>query len=196
MSKDYTFTHTDELIQAGRYSEAIEELNRVLVEEPDNTEALWRIGVSFTENNEPVKAMKALDYFFTFEQDHPEALEAKGCALFKTGNYSRAKKYLERAELLQPDGASIKRNLGVVYNQLGLKKEGYERFKASYALNPFDYRTEYALAMTHIHFSDLSAAEKILLEMLSQDLPEDFRSMVDESYRWVKQKLGRNSAVS
>ncbi|MDY7030186.1 MAG: tetratricopeptide repeat protein [Spirochaetota bacterium] len=194
MSLDYNFTHIDNFIGIGRYDEAITELNRILAVEPGDTEALWRIGVCFTEKNDPVKAMKALDYFFKFVQDHPQALEARGCAFFKLGDYQQAREYLEQAEELQPDSSSIKRNLGVVYNQIGMKKEGYERFKASYALNPADYRTEYALAMAHINFDEFDEAQKILLQMLSQQIPDDFRELVDESYQWVKRKLARQNS--
>ena len=194
MSNVFDYAHIDQLISSGMYDEAIEQLNRELAEDPDNPEALWRIGVSFTEKNEPVKAMKALDFFFSFEQDHPQALEARGCAFFKMGNYLKAREYLEQAEILQPDSSSTKRNLGVVYNQLGLKKESYEKFKASYTLNPEDYRTEYALAMSHIHFGEFGSAEHILLQMLSQQIPDDFRDLADESYRWLKLKLSRENA--
>ncbi len=194
MSRDYTFIQIDNLISIGTYDQAIAELNRILVNEPDNTDALWRIGVCFTEKNDPVRAMKALDYFFQFVQEHPQALEARGCAFFKLGEYEQARAYLEQAENLQPDSSSIKRNLGVVYSQIGMKKEGYEQFKASYALNPEDYRTEYALAMAHIHFDEFDDAQQILLQMLSQQIPDDFRELVDESYQWVKRKLARQKS--
>jgi len=192
MSINYEFTHIDELISFGDYDQAITELTWRLSENPDETESLWRIGVAFTEKNEPFKAMKALDYFFTFVEEHPQAIEAKGCAFFKLGDREKARELLEKAEELQPDSSSVKRNLGVVYNMIGMRKKAHERFKQSYELNPADYRTEYALAMSYIHYAEYYQAEEILSRMLSQQIPADFRELADESYHWVKQKRGHN----
>lgn len=189
MSTNNEFDRADSLIETGMYDEAVELLHRILIEEPDNTEALWRIGVAFTEKNEPFRARKALEYFFRFQDEHPEAMEAYGCSCFKMGEYSLAAEYLEKAEQFMPESASIKRNLGVVYNQLGRKEDGYNRFLAAYELNPEDYRTEYALAMAHIHFRKYQAAEEVLHLMLSRQIPTDFRDLADESYRWIKHKL-------
>lgn len=192
MSMDNEFERADSLISTGMYEEAIVLLNRILAEEPDNPEALWRIGVAFTEQNEPVRALKALKYFFRFEEEHPQALEACGCAYFKMGNYDEAKKYLEHAERIMPDSSSIKRNLGVVYHQMNEDDSSYEKFQSSYDLNPEDYRTEYALAMAHIQFQRYHDAEELLERMLSQQLPTDFRKLADESYQWVKKQIKRS----
>lgn len=186
------FDRIDSLIETGMYSEALELLNAHLEDEPDNPEALWRIGVVFTERNEPIKAQKALTYFFRFQEEHPQALEAYGCALFKMGHNQQASDYLEKAEQIMPESSSIKRNLGVVYNQLGKREESYSKFRISYDLNPEDYRTGYALAMAHIHFNHYAAARDVLERMLSQQLPTDFRELADESYKWIKQKLGHH----
>ncbi len=192
MGMDNDFDRVDSLIETGMYEESVELLTGILCEEPDNQEALWRIGVAYTERNEPFKALKALNYFFKFRKEHPEALEALGCAKFKMGQHSEARQYLEQAEELMPESPSIKRNLGVVYNQLGEKTESYSKFKNSYDLNPEDYRTGYALAMAHIHFNRYNAAQEVLERMLSQHLPTDFRELADESYKWIKKRLGHH----
>jgi tetratricopeptide (TPR) repeat protein len=187
----------DDLLESGMYDEAVELLNRLLEEEPDDTEALWRIGVAFTEVNEPVKALKALDYYFSLSssrlpdnEESGQAYEAFGCATFKEGNYERARDVLERAEEMLPESASIKRNLGVVYNQLGRKRDSYEKFLASHILNPYDYRTEYALATAHIHYEEYEQAKQVLEKMLELQLPTDFKKLAEESYHWVIKKTG------
>ncbi|MFW5715252.1 MAG: tetratricopeptide repeat protein [bacterium] len=192
MSMNYDFDRIDSLIETGMYSEALDLLTGILEEEPDNQEALWRIGVVFTERNEPFKARKALQYFFRFQEEHPQALEAYGCALFKMGQNQQACEYLEKAEKIMPGSSSIKRNLGVVYNQLGKRDTSYSKFKKSYDMNPEDYRTGYALAMAHIHFNHYAAAREVLERMLSQQLPTDFRELADESYKWIKKRLGHH----
>ncbi len=181
----------DKLLVDGDYPEAVDILEGILFEEPDNTEALWRIGIAFTELNKQEKALKALDYFFKFDNNHPEAIEAYGCSHFKLGNYGLAKKYLERAAELNPTSSSIARNLGVTYNQLGEFKKSYHIMTKSYNLNPWDYRTIYALASAHIFYKRYAEAEELLKEMLQMDIPGDFKRLALEGRKKIESKLNK-----
>lgn len=179
----------DELLHDGDYIRAVSILEEILIEEPDYMEALWRIGIAFTEMNEQKKALKALDYFFEFDSNHSEALEAYGCSHFKLGNYGLARTYLEKASKLAPDSSSIARNLGVTYNQLGEFKKSYKIMEKSYNLNPWDYRTIYALASAHIFFKHYKEAEILLKEMLALDIPGDFKRLALEGRKKIESKL-------
>lgn len=181
----------DELLRDGGYTEAVSILEEMLVQEPDCKDALWRIGIAFTEMNEQKKALKALDYFFKFDTDHSEALEAYGCSHFKLGNYGLARNYLEKASKLDPESSSITRNLGVTYNQLGDFEKSYKIMKRSYKLNPWDYRTIYALASAHIFFKHYKEAEVLLKEMLELDIPGDFKRLAMEGRKKIEPKLNR-----
>ena len=181
----------DELLADGYYIKAADLLENILCEEPDNTEALWRIGVAFTEMDNQVKALKTLDYFFTFEMNHPEATEAYGCSHFKLGNYGLAKTYLEKATDLDPESSSIARNLGVTYNQLGEFEKSYKTMMKSYKLNPWDYRTIYALASAHIFYKHYTEAEQLLKEMLQMDIPGDFKKLAIEGRIKIESKLNK-----
>jgi tetratricopeptide (TPR) repeat protein len=185
MAQEEDITHADELLAEGRYDEAISYLTRLLQAEPDDADALWRLGVAYTEDEEPERALKALEFFLTLNDTHPGALEACGCAEFKRKNYQQAQTYLRRAAELMPDSASIKRNLGVVHNQLGEPEQSYEQFRRSYELNPDDYRTAYALAMAHIQYEEWEAACEVLGRMLEQELPEDFLDLAKESFKYA-----------
>ncbi|MCK5199963.1 MAG: tetratricopeptide repeat protein [Spirochaetales bacterium] len=179
----------DILLADGDYLKAVNILEEILCEEPDHKEAIWRIGIAFTEMNEQKKALKALDYFFEFDSNHSEALEAYGCSHFKLGNYGLARTYLERASELAPMSSSIARNLGVTYNQLGEFEKSYEIMEKSYNLNPWDYRTIYALASAHIFFKHYKEAESLLEEMLEMDIPGDFKLLALEGRKKIETKL-------
>ena len=182
----------DKFLRDGYYTEAVAVLEEILTHEPDYTEALWRIGIAFTEMNEQEKAIKALDYFFEFDSNHSEALEAYGCSHFKLGNYGLARNYLERASELAPMSSSIARNLGVTYNQLGEFEKSYKIMEKSYNLNPWDYRTIYALASAHIFFRHYKEAEILLKEMLELDIPGDFKRLAMEGRKKIEPKLNNN----
>ena len=185
------FDKIDELLAEGEYSEAVVLLEEVLCEEPENSEAIWRIGIAFTELNELNRAIKALDFFFKFDIKHPEAIEAYGCSHFKLGNYGLAKKYLEKAAVLAPESSSIARNLGVTYNQLGDFEKSYQIMAKSYKLNPWDYRTIYALASAHIFYKHYEKAEELLKEMLQMDIPGDFKLLALEGCKKIETKLDK-----
>ena len=179
----------DELLADGDYRKAVTILEEILCEEPDHKEALLRIGIAFTEMNKQKKALKALDYFFKFDRNNSEAMEAYGCSHFKLGNYGLAKTYLEKAAELAPMSSSIARNLGVTYNQLGDFKKSYKTMEKSYKLNPWDYRTIYALASAHIFFKHYKEAEILLKEMLEMDIPGDFKRLALEGRKKIEPKL-------
>ena len=181
----------DELLRDGDYVESVKILEEILTREPDYTEALWRIGIAFTEMDEQKKALKALEYFFEFDNNHSEALEAYGCSHFKLGNYGLARTYLEKALKLDPESSSIARNLGVTYNQLGKFEKSYKIMAKSYNLNPWDYRTIYALASAHIFFLHYKEAEDLFKEMLELDIPEDFKRLAMEGRKKIESKLNK-----
>lgn len=183
--------NVDTLLIEGEYDNAVQLLESILCDEPDNKEALWRIGIAFTELNEQTKALKALEYFFKFDNKHSEAIEAYGCSHFKLGNYGIAKIYLEQAAELNPKSSSIARNLGVTYNQLGEFKKSYNIMLESYKLNPWDYRTIYALASAHIFYKRYAEAEELLKEMLQMDIPDDFKYLAIEGRKKIESKLNK-----
>ncbi len=179
----------DDYIESEDYGKAVRILNRILEQEPDYYEALWRIGLCWVELGKAEKAVKAFTYYFTFAEDNPRALEACGCAYFKLGDLAGARKYLEEARALNPGSSSVERNLGVVYNQLGAFEKSYEAMKRSYSLNPLDYRTMYALASAHFYYGKYSEAEEIVEVMLNMEIPEDFKSLAKEIKRIIDSRM-------
>ena len=48
----------DILLADGDYLKAVNILEEILCEEPDHKEAIWRIGIAFTEMNEQKKSLE------------------------------------------------------------------------------------------------------------------------------------------
>ena len=188
---DYTHAikQIDNLIAEEEYGRAVPLLNAILIEDPDYLEALWRLGLCWVELEKPDKAIKALTYYFSFVKDNPRALEAFGCACFKTGELKEAQNYLEKAKLLNPASSSVERNLGVVYNQLGSFEKSYKAMKRSFKLNPLDYRTMYALASAHFYFRNYPKAVELVETMLSMEIPDEFKSMAMVIKRFLDTKM-------
>lgn len=172
-----TIKKAELLILESRYVEALELLEEILEEEPDHREALRLSGIAYMEHGEAEKAVKALDFHIKRWGREPKALEALGCAHFKLGNYGRSRELLREAEESEPGSASIKRNLGVVYQQLGDMDEAYRSLSISNELAPGDFRTIYALAMACLEYRRVDEAAGLLEELLRLSVPSEFRTL-------------------
>jgi tetratricopeptide (TPR) repeat protein len=170
----------ERMILENRYDDALELLEKMLVDEPDHREALRLAGIAYMERGEEDKALKALEYYLRRWGRAPKVLEALGCAHFKLGNYGTSRNLLEEAEACDPDCASIERNIGVVYHKLGDVDNSFRCLQHSNELVPDDYRTMYALAMAYLEFHRSAEAKELLKEMLNLPIPEDFRRIAQK----------------
>ena len=145
----------ENLILTGYLREARKILSTILLEEPDNDRAICYMGIVLTETGENDKAIKTLDYYMTKNRSNSEAWEALGCAWFKKGDLVRAEEYLLRAESLAPESPSVLRNIGVLFGIQNKPDESHNYIMRSYELNPYDYRTLYALTYSHLNAKTL-----------------------------------------
>ncbi|MEM5947796.1 tetratricopeptide repeat protein [Spirochaetia bacterium 38H-sp] len=173
------FREIDILLAQGRYQDAIPLLLNILYEEPDNKDALHRIGVAYTESGDQDAALKTLKYILTMEQNDADIWEAYGCACYRKSNLKEAKIAFEKAIEIFPQHASALRNLGVTLNMLRKFKESYEILHKSLEINDNDYLTLFALSNVCINLDYLEEARKTLNRLLNMDIPEDIRKQAE-----------------
>jgi len=169
----------ENLILTGYLREAQKILSTILLDEPDNDRAVCYMGIVLTETGENDKAIKTLDYYIRKHKDNPEAWEALGCAWFKKGDLMRAEEYLRRAENLASESPSILRNIGVLCGIQNKAEESHVYIMRSYDLNPYDYRTLYALAYSHLNQKQYEDAKSVIEEALYLDFPKDIRKELE-----------------
>lgn len=173
------FREIDILLAQGKYKEAIPMLLNILYEEPDNKEALHRIGVAYTESGDQDAALKTLKYILTMEQDDADVWEAYGCACYRKSNLKEAKMAFEKAIEIYPEHSSALRNLGVTLNMLRNFDESYKILHRSIEINSTDYLTLFALSNVCINLNYLDEAKKTLRKLLNMDIPEDIRKQAE-----------------
>ncbi len=169
----------ENLILTGYLREAKKILSTILLDEPDNDRAVCYMGIVLTETGENDKAIKTLDYYIRKHTDNPEAWEALGCAWFKKGDLAKAEEYLRRAEAITPESPSILRNMGVLFGIQNKIEESFDYINRSYDLNPYDYRTLYALTYAHLNSKRFEDAKSVIEEALYLDFPEDIRKELE-----------------
>ncbi len=114
-----------------RDTEAIEELRKVVAQEPDNHVALNYLGYTLVERNEDLsEAKRLIERAVQMEPENGAYLDSLGWLYFKVGNLRFARYYLLKAARYEKD-PEIFQHLSELYRCLGdAKKEAYYRKKS------------------------------------------------------------------
>ncbi|MHA1907728.1 MAG: tetratricopeptide repeat protein [Candidatus Thorarchaeota archaeon] len=142
-------------------------LKRVLVEEPDNVEALIALGALLNSaKNTAEEAMKHLIHAVKINPKNPVPWGHLGESLLLLGKYDRAEKYLKKAIELKPNDAYYWHRLGMVYDKAKRRDEALEALHNSIELNPDDETTWITLGLVYLRKKDAENAvyafEKVL----------------------------------
>lgn len=157
----------EQLIRLGRFEESILVLRQVLVEDPTNLPALLTIGIAFTEAGRNDEAIQALGFYLSHHAATDEACEALGCAYLRKGEHGPAEKQLRLALRINPQNASVMRNLSVLLTRTDRGAEAFALLQRSYELNPTDFMTLYALAGAHLFLGHREQAQQFFHELLA-----------------------------
>lgn len=87
-------------------------LEELLQEQPDHTDALYNLGMIYTELGDPENAIKKLSRCLELGQDSANLYVALGYAHSKLGNNNKAKELFLNALELESDNPYALRNLG------------------------------------------------------------------------------------
>ncbi|MFY0689655.1 MAG: tetratricopeptide repeat protein [Cyclobacteriaceae bacterium] len=111
------------------YVKSDESYESALVSDPSNDHVLNNYSYFLSLRGERLdRALKMSSQLATKYPDNPTYLDTHGWVLFKMGEYEKAKKYLEKAADLEPDGTIIE-HLGDVLFKLDKTDEAVEKWK-------------------------------------------------------------------
>jgi tetratricopeptide (TPR) repeat protein len=106
------------LLKAGQHQQAMERVNKVLVQKPKDPQARFLKGLIFTEQG---NTREAIDVFTKLTQDYPELPEPYNnlAVIYASqGQYEKARGALEQSIRTHPSYATAYENLGDVYAKL------------------------------------------------------------------------------
>ncbi len=107
-----------DLVNAGRYSEAIAAFDQALAIDPSFSEAWYNRGTTLSNLGRYSEALNSLDRAVALNPNYFEAWGNRGTALVKLGRYSEAISSYDRAIALNPNDAVARSN-----RQLALEKQ-------------------------------------------------------------------------
>ncbi|MBA2453180.1 MAG: tetratricopeptide repeat protein [Chloroflexia bacterium] len=134
------------LLQTGELVKAVPFLEALIAVEPDNVDALYNLGMAFSDLGRLDEAKMYLLKAIHIQPDHSNALTALGVALQRSGDPEAARRRLEQAVKIDQSNGYAYRNLGAVLGTLGEWNEAEPAFRKACQLLPEDQPSVFGLA--------------------------------------------------
>lgn len=156
------FDEANEYLKRKELDKARVLLEELLQEEPKHTDALYNLGMVYTELGNPQKAIKTLLELVELGNDSSNVYVALGYAYSRMGNQNKAKELFLSALELEPDNPYALRNLGGLYGKEADYDRAIKHLEKAFELNPGDANTAYGLGMCYFSSGDIANADFFL----------------------------------
>ena len=135
-------------------------VSRALAAEPDEFILHDALGDAYWMREEGVLAEHEWKETLRIKPDFVRPINALGALCAKQGRYDEAVAYLQRALLLDPNGAEAHLNLGAVYAETGRLDQAEEQFRTAVSLAPLNFAAHNVLGKLYFDSGRLSEAEE------------------------------------
>lgn len=132
---------TDRTKGVALYTQAIQQYKNAIAILPENTEALYNLGVCYYSTGDKANALKVYQQVLTITPEYTNAANNAGVLYFEQKDYKTAQKYFEQALKYAPANADALANLGAIYHNLGNMEMAIEYYKKALVLNPGNQNT-------------------------------------------------------
>lgn len=163
------FDEANEHLKRKEFEQAKTVLEELLQAEPDHGDALYNLGMIYTELGDPAKAVKTLLRCVELGQDSANVYVALGYAYSKLENQNKAKELFLAALELEPNNPYALRNLGALYGKETNYESAIQYLERSFAINPSDVNTTYGLGMCCFSIGDFTNADRYLRKTIEID---------------------------
>lgn len=158
-----------QLLQKGKYDEAILVLELLLSAEPDEPDYLYNLGMAYSDLGQLSPAIERLSRLVEVEPQHINGRVALGVALTRAKQTERAVQELQIAVSQAPDNPWAQRNLGGALANLGKFALALPHLRRATELNPQDQAAWYGLAQALELTDDTDGADAAYLQALEVD---------------------------
>jgi tetratricopeptide (TPR) repeat protein len=174
-----------ELLESGKLVQAKEILEEIIKSDPLNSEALYNLGMCFTELGQPGKAIPLLKRCVELKPDFANAFVALGFAYEKTNDTKSAEQHFLAAVKIDPNNSYASRNLGGLYGKLSDLEKSIYYLERSYRINSLDPMTIYGLGYVYQRIGDLERADQLFKQLLELDAPEKLKELARTARREI-----------
>ncbi len=118
------------------YGKAIEQYMKAVKILPENTEALYNLGVCYYAIGDRENALRVYENTLKFTPEHTNAANNLGVIYFERKDYEPAKKYFLQAIQYAPANSDALGNLGAIEHNLGNLPQAIDYYRRALAINP------------------------------------------------------------
>lgn len=168
MSKHYVpdsvFESVENLKDQGKFAEALHMVNKILMKDPNNEEALLQVTDIQYRQGEITKAGKAID-FLNLKKNNtdPLGLYIKWVLEMEKNNWKKAKEFLKKAlELTHGKNHEILRCYGLCEYWYGNREKGLNTIEDAFHINTRDAEIIYNLIELYLLEQNYSKARKMI----------------------------------
>jgi len=162
----HPLSKANELYQAKKYAEALQEYQKVLAENPDMHQAYERIGLCHFRLGDPDNAIKAFKLMLEKEPQARNVL-LNLCAIFlEKGNLEEGMKYFKQLEEATITDHSIFYNIGVLLFAKEQMDQAIEYFQKCAARDPNYVDAYYQIALAYLNQGNNEEAKKNLQKII------------------------------
>jgi len=152
----------EQLLEAGRYTEAVQVFDGVLAVEPDSRFAVLRSGVALLKSGRIDQAIPRLERSTALDPDRAEAHYALADALMRSGSFDRSAAQWREVVRLQPRRGDAWFNLGAAASRSGADGEALAAYRKAVDLEPDEAPMLAALAQAEAGAGNHAAAIELL----------------------------------
>ena len=174
-----------ELLKSGKLVQAKSILEEIIKNDPTNIDALYNLGMCFTELGHPEKAIPLLKRCVELKPDFDNAFVALGFAYERTNNSENAKKYFLEAIKIDPNNSYALRNLGGLFGKSSDLEKAIYYLEKSYRINPSDPTTVYGLGHIYKTMEEHEKADEFFRKVLILDAPENIKDLAKDGLREI-----------
>lgn len=174
-----------ELLRSGKLVQAKSVLEDIIQKDPENIDALYNLGMCFTELGQPEKAIPLLTRCVYLKPDFTNAFVALGFAYERTNNSENAKKYFLEAIKIDPNNSYALRNLGGLYGKSSDLEKAIYYLEKSYRINPSDPMTAYGLGHIYKTIEEHEKADEFFRKVLVLDAPDNIKDLAKDGLREI-----------
>ncbi|MBF0357581.1 MAG: tetratricopeptide repeat protein [Magnetococcales bacterium] len=136
VNRDKALQHGTFLHDSGRVEESVYWYRKVLESEPENIEALVRIGFALQTLGKLEEAVVCFEKVIILKPDSLENHYTLANGLQEVGRWQEAIACYEKIIKLQPDAVEAYNELGIVYKKQGKIDNSISRYRQAIAINP------------------------------------------------------------
>jgi tetratricopeptide (TPR) repeat protein len=175
---------------AGRYVEAIEELQKAISLDPEYIDAHNNLAVACTRMEMFEEAIKELHEAIRLNPGHAEAHSNLGNIYARLGRYEEAIAELHEAIRLNPSYACTHNNLGEIYVELGRYGDAIKEYEYALRLDPEFPEAYFGLGFAYYNLGSYDRAARALIRAVYLD-PELLEYVPEKLSLKVRQGVSR-----